>query len=61
MKIYTEFCKCSVCGGDALARLVDCVWYVQHVDPKVCTTNLIRKREELDRREKDLKDKYNGG
>jgi len=52
MKIYTEPCTCSVCGGDGMARIGTWTWgELVHVDPAVCAENLRRQREDLERRE----------
>jgi len=54
MKIFTQECKCCVCGGPALAPAYDTSWYVSHIDPRVCAMYLEERRRKLEEREKVL-------
>jgi hypothetical protein len=57
MKIYTEPCTCSVCGGDGVALIGTWTWgELRHVDLAVCAENLRRQREDLERREQAVRE-----
>lgn len=59
MNIYTIHVTCSVCGGEGMAtmRAASSLWLggsLRHIDPEECARNLRRKKEELDKIEKEL-------
>lgn len=58
MRIFTEPCKCCVCGGDGLAR-IDQVWtswlgMMRHSDPAICAEILKEQEEEIRLRQERL-------
>jgi len=59
MKVYTEHCDCSICGGEGLARPRDSygIWTngMVHCDPSVCRDILAQKARKLKQKEEELK------
>lgn len=54
MKIFAIPCTCEVCGGPGMARNYG--WFQRHINPAVCAMYLEQRREELERREKVVRE-----
>lgn len=54
---------CTVCGGEGMgtAETAGASWFadteIHHSDPRVCASNLRKKKRDLERREEALKEK----
>ena len=63
MNPYICECTCDVCGEGGVTTISNQAdrWLggtLSHSNPEVCARNLRRKKEELDKKEKELKNKY---
>lgn len=57
MKIFVIPCTCEVCGGPGMARNYG--WFQRHIDPAVCAMYLQQRQEDLEKREKAIREEEN--